>query len=93
MKSNNLNKQFMSLISSLFVLLIIVSLSNNAYSKEAHSLDDITRTAHDFVLNQIEISDDEIQIVIGQLDGRLRLHKCTVPIEAYSLGYKTRRIY
>ncbi len=91
MKSNNLNKQFMSLISSLFVLLIIVSLSNNAYSKEAHSLDDITRTAHDFVLNQIEISDDEIQIVIGQLDGRLRLHKCTVPIEAYSLGYEMRQ--
>jgi len=81
----------MSLISGLFVLLTITTLSTNAYSKESQSLDDIARAAHDFVLNQMQNTDDDVQIVIGQLDGRLRLHQCTVPLEAYSLGYEMRQ--
>lgn len=91
MKNNNLNNQSMSLISSLFVLLTIATLSTNAYSKESHSLDDIARTAHDFVLNQVHNPDEEIHITVGQLDRRLRLHQCTIPLEAYSPGYEMRQ--
>ncbi len=86
-----MNNQFMSLISNLFVLLTITTSSTNAYSKESHSLDDIARTAHDFVINQMHNPDEEIHIVVGQLDRRLKLHQCTIPLEAYSPDYEMRQ--
>lgn len=91
MNNKNLSKQFVSLISGLFVLLTIMTLSTNVYSKESHSLDDIAKTAHDFVLDQFHNPDEEIQIVVGQLDRRLRLHQCSIPLEAYSPGYEMRQ--
>jgi flagellar basal body P-ring formation protein FlgA len=91
MNNNNLKNQFMSLISNLFVLLTITTLSTNAYSKESHSLEDIAKTAHDFILDQMYNPDEEIHIVVGKLDPRLRLHQCTVPLEAYSQGYEMRQ--
>jgi flagellar basal body P-ring formation protein FlgA len=90
MNKKNLNKQLMSIISSLFVLLAVVTLSTNAYSKEFQSLDDIVRTAHDFILNQIQVENEDIRVVVGKLDPRLRLHLCTVPLEAYSQNYEMR---
>jgi len=74
----------MSLIYSLFILIAITTLSTNAYSKEHHPLDDISKTAHDFVLNQIQLDNEEIEVVVGRLDSRLRLHLCTIPLEAYN---------
>ncbi len=91
MNKNNLNKQFISLLSSLFVLLAMTTLSNKVYSKESHSLDDIAKTAHDFVFNQMQKPDEQIQVVIGQLDSRLRLHQCTIPLEAYNQNYEMRQ--
>ncbi len=80
----------MSLLPSLFVMLAMITLSNNVYSKESHSLADIAKTAEDFVLNQLQDSTDEIQVVVGQLDPRLRLHRCTIPLEAYNQNYGSR---
>lgn len=91
MSNHTLIKRCISLISSLAVLLIMATLSSNAYSKESHSLDDISRTAHNFILNQVQNPDEEIHIVIGQLDPRLRLHPCTIPLEAFSQGYEVRQ--
>jgi flagellar basal body P-ring formation protein FlgA len=91
MNNNKLIKYLISLSSSLFVFLIMTTLSSNAYSKESHSLDNISKTAHDFILEQTQNPDEEINIVVGQLDPRLRLHPCTVPLEAFSPGYTMRQ--
>ena len=91
MNRNNSNKHFISLISTLFILFSLITLSNNAYSVEAHSLDDIKKTAQDYVLTQLQNPDEDIQIVVGQLDPRLRLHQCSMPLEAYSQNYETRQ--
>lgn len=88
MKYNNSTRYFMS---NLLVLLAITTLSTNVYSKEYHSLEDISRTAHDFALNQIQNPDEEIQINVGHLDPRLSLHRCEMPLEAFSQGYETRQ--
>jgi len=78
-------------MSNLLVLLATTVLSTNVYSKEAHSLEDISRTAHDFVLKQTQAPGEEIHIVVGQLDPRLNLHHCTVPLTAFNQGYETRQ--
>jgi flagella basal body P-ring formation protein FlgA len=89
--SNNSKKQFISLISSLFILLAITTLSSNAYSKEFHALDDISTTVQNYVLDQIQNPNEEIDIVIGRLDPRLRLHQCSVPLEAYNQNHEMRQ--
>ena len=88
MKYNNYTRFF---ISNLLVLLAITTLSTNVYSKEYHSLEDISRTVHDFALNQIQSTDEDIHINVGQLDPRLSLHQCEMPLEAFSQGYETRQ--
>jgi flagellar basal body P-ring formation protein FlgA len=90
MNKKNLEKHFMSLISSLFVLLAIASLSTNAYSKEYHPLDDITKTAKDFVLLDMSSEDEDIEVNVGKLDSRLKLNQCTIPLEAYKHNYTMR---
>tara|TARA_R110002072_G_scaffold14582_6_gene60130 strand:- start:16274 stop:17014 length:741 start_codon:yes stop_codon:yes gene_type:complete len=88
MKPDNLTSFFMS---KLLTLLIITMSSSSVHSKEYHSLEDISRTAHDFVLNKIQSLDEEIQISVGRLDPRLTLHRCTIPLEAFTQGYETRQ--
>lgn len=78
-------------MSNLLVLLAITTFSINVYSKEYHSLEDISRTAHDFALNQIQNPDEEIQINVGRLDPRLTLHRCEMPLVAFHQGYETRQ--
>jgi flagellar basal body P-ring formation protein FlgA len=90
MNKNSQNKQLMSLLSSLFVIIAIMTLSNNAYSAESHSLDDIASTAHDYILNQLQTENEDIQVVVGQLDPRLKLHQCSVPLEAFKQDYEIR---
>jgi flagella basal body P-ring formation protein FlgA len=68
-----------------------MTLSHNAYSYDVHSLSEIRKTAQDFVLNQMQNPDEDIQAVVGKLDPRLRLHQCTVPLEAYRQNYETRQ--
>lgn len=91
MNKNNLKKQFVTMVHGLLVFFAMSVLSNNAYSKESHPLTDISRTAHDFVLNQLQNPNEDIQVVVGQLDPRLRLHQCTIPLEAYNQNYETRQ--
>lgn len=76
---------------NILVLLAITTLSINVYSKEYHSLEDISRTAHDFAFNKIQNPDEEIQVNVGHLDPRLSLHRCEMPLEAFSQGYETRQ--
>lgn len=91
MNKTKLDNKLILLLSSLFILIASMVFSMNTYSKEPHALDDIAKTAHDFILNQIHNPDEEIQIAIGQLDRRLRLHQCTLPLEAFSPGYEMRQ--
>jgi len=90
MNKNKLNKQLLSLVSSLFVLLAVMTLSTNVYSKEFQSLDDITNTAYDFILNEMQSENDNIQVVVSKLDPRLRLHQCAVPLEAFKQNHEMR---
>jgi flagella basal body P-ring formation protein FlgA len=69
----------------------MISLSNNAYSKESHPLTDIVKTAHDFVLMELNRPGEEIEVVVGQLDPRLRLHPCSLPLEAFRQNYESRQ--
>ncbi len=78
-------------MSNFLALLAIMAMSNNVYSKEYHSLEDISRTAHDFALSQIQTPDEDIKINVGHLDPRLSLHRCAIPLEAFSQGYETRQ--
>ena len=74
------------------LLLILLGLQTpNAYAKEFHALEDIAQTAHDYVLKKLQTDNDEIKITIGQLDPRLRLHKCSLPLEAQSPDYQSRQ--
>ena len=93
MNKNNFYKHFIPLLAGLFVLLATMLLSTNAYSKEFHPLDDITKTAHEFTINQISNGNEDgnIEVVVGQIDPRLRLHQCTIPLEAYSQNYEVRQ--
>jgi flagellar basal body P-ring formation protein FlgA len=90
MDKNKLNKQLVSLLSSLFVLLVMISISTNANSMESHSLNDIAKTAYDFVLNQIQTEDEDIEVVVGHIDPRLKLHQCSIPLEAFKQNYELR---
>ncbi|NOG58914.1 MAG: flagellar basal body P-ring formation protein FlgA [Proteobacteria bacterium] len=74
---------------SLLIFFAMSLFSNNVFCKESHSLENISKTAHDFVLEQLQNADEEIQVVVGHLDPRLRLHLCTIPLEAFSQNYET----
>ncbi len=91
MEKNKLNRQFVTLLSSLFVLLAMITMSSNAYSKQIHPLDDIADTAYDFIADQFIDSNEDIQIITHQLDRRLRLNLCEIPLEAFSPGYALRQ--
>lgn len=65
--------------------------SSHAYAQNSHSLDDIAKTAHDFVMSQVISAGENIDVVVGQLDPRLRLHQCTIPLEAYLQNYESQR--
>lgn len=80
-----------SIMPTLLVILAIMALSNNVNSMEFHALEDISRTVHDFALKQSYVPDEEIHIVVGRLDPRLSLHKCAMPLEAFSQGYAMRQ--
>jgi flagellar basal body P-ring formation protein FlgA len=90
---NNTNRQnlFISFLTGMITLFALTSISSDAYGAQSHSLDEISKTAHDFAINQMQNSDDEIEVIVGKLDPRLRLHQCTIPIEAYSPGYQMRQ--
>lgn len=82
--------QMSKLTYSLITLFAMIVSSTHAYSKESHSLEDIRQVAHDFLAKRLNSAGEEIQIVIGQLDPRLRLHPCKLPLEAYGQDYETR---
>lgn len=85
------NKNVLSLIPNVFLLLAVVMLPSHAYSKEVHPLDDIKNTARTHVLNQMQSSNEDIQVIIGRLDSRLRLHQCSIPLEAHNQNYQVRQ--
>lgn len=78
-------------VLNFFIVLLLVLFTQNSIAKGFHSLDDIKETAREFVLNRINNTDEDIQVVIGRLDQRLRLNQCSVPLEAYSPDYEVRR--
>lgn len=91
MNKKSLYQQFVSIVPLLILLLAMTSLSNNAQSKESHPLDDISKTAHDFVLNELKHPNEEIQVIVGQLDPRLRLQRCSIPLQAFRQHYETKQ--
>ena len=91
MNKNILYKHFASIIPLLILVLAMSSLSSNVQSKESHALDDIAKTAHDFVLNKLKRPNEEIQVIVGQLDPRLRLKPCSIPLQAFQQNYETKR--
>ncbi len=91
MNKNSLYKHFASIIPLLILVLAMSLLSSNVQSKESHALDDIAKTAHDFVLNELKRPNEEIQVIVGQLDPRLRLKPCSIPLQAFQQNYETKR--
>lgn len=77
-------------IHSIITLSVMMLCPMHVYSSEHHLLSDISKVAHDFLLTKIDTSAEEVQIVVGQLDPRLSLHKCSIPLLASSQGYETR---
>ena len=91
MNNNRMKNQFLSLIVSTFILLAMISFSPDSYSKESHPLEDIQSTAHNFVLDNLSNPDDDIQVIVGHLDPRLRLHRCSILLEAFNPGYEIQK--
>lgn len=92
MNRDNLNKQFTAIIPLFIALLAmaIFSTQANAENRESQtrqSLDEIANTAHDYVFNELNRPDENIEIIIGQLDPRLRLHQCSIPLQAFHQNY------
>ena len=90
MNKSSLYKQFTS-IPLLILVLAMISLSSNVQSNQSHPLDDIVKTAHDFVLNELKRPNEEIQVIVGQLDLRLRLNPCSIPLQAFRQYYETKQ--
>ena len=80
-----------NIVTHLFIFVLLVAIAIQVHAKEFHPLDDIAQTAHDFALNELSSVGEEIQIHIGQLDPRLRLNRCSLPLQASSPGYGTRQ--
>ena len=84
-------KIYSLLIRNFIISLLLMIFAQNSIAKGFQSLDDIAKTARDYILSQINNPGEDIQVVTGQLDRRLRLNQCSVPLEAYSPGYEIRQ--
>ena len=66
---------------------LLILWSQNSLAREFHSLEDISNTARKFVIEQMQTADENIEVVIGHLDQRLKLNQCDIPLEAYNPNY------
>lgn len=87
----NFNNAYFSLPTRLTFVFLLFALAGNAHSIETHPLDEIRELARKHVLAQAQRTNEDIQVEVGRLDPRLRLHQCTMPIEAYNQNYETRQ--
>lgn len=53
------------------------------FAQDYQDHESIKETARHYVLNQTAVDHDKIDISIGTLDSRLRLHRCNKPLEAF----------
>ncbi len=74
---------------TLYIAIVICSISHQVFSETdnigivSQSHDDIVLTAQNFIASQIDNQEDDIQIHIKALDNRLKLHACTLPLQAF----------
>ena len=91
MNKNNLYRQFTAIIPLFIALLAMATFSNSAFAQKSHSLDEIAKVAHDFVLNELNRTGENIEVVVGRLDPRLRLHQCSIPLETFRQNYESQQ--
>lgn len=71
-------------IYTLFCALLAIAANAAAADEEHHAHSDIRRTAEQFALAQAEAgSPGNIQVEAGELDRRLQLSRCEIPLEAF----------
>ena len=66
----------------LILLIYLVSITM-ANAQEPQSLDDIVNQAKTFIEKDLRIDSDSMQVTIKPLDRRLKLHACTLPLNAF----------
>ncbi len=78
-------------LATLAILLFGFGSVQQCFAREFHPLEDIAATARAYVLAQMSLENDSIEVSNGQIDRRLRLNKCSLPLQAFSPGYEARR--
>ncbi len=80
----------MNLRNLLTLLLVFYLIPAQTLAAETQALEDIINAAKTFMLNEYDDTNQDINIMVGSLDRRLRLKRCELPLEAYRPGYPPR---
>ncbi len=73
----------MRIYGALLVGAAVLAYMSTAQANDWHSNDDIARVAEEFVNSQVGKRDSRVTPQAGHLDPRLKLPKCTLPLEAF----------
>lgn len=79
---------FMKFFTKLLVLLIIFHLPSLSFAKASYTDPaEIKQLISDYIYSGVQVSEDEsMEINIGHIDPRLKLAKCTIPLELVAKG-------
>ncbi len=69
-------------LSGVLYFLLILAQPASAVTVEPQSLETISQAVHDFVMAE-QSSGDDVQVSVKSLDKRLRLARCSHPLDAY----------
>ncbi len=75
------NTQFLRFLPLIFITFL--GTTGSVFAKEYQSVESIEKKITQFILNNIDTTQD-FKIEVHHLDSRLKLPKCSIPIEAYS---------
>ena len=91
MNKKDINRHIDAICPLFIAFIAMLTASMQTLASEKHSLQDIAKTAHDFAVEELSNTGSNIEVIVGQLDPRLRLNKCSIPLEAYRQNYEYQR--
>ena len=84
-------KHFFQPTVTIAIILTLSLTTHVVQAREIQSLEEIANTARAYVYAQMNNSDANIEVNVGQMDSRLRLQQCSRALEAFNPGYEARR--